>query len=95
MSLSDDDIQHIARLSALSLNADEAGKLKNEINDILSYVEKLSSVTTRGVVATSHVHGAVNAFRDDVIKDSLSVEEALKNSADVSRGGFRVPRIIG
>lgn len=94
MSLTDDDVRYVAKLGALQLSDAEVTKFRNDLNEILSYVEKLSEVSSRGVVATSHVHGAVNAFRDDIIRDSFSAEKALANAPEKHGGSFRVPRIV-
>lgn len=94
MSLTEKDIRHIAKLSALAVEDNEIETLKRELGSILEYVTTLSQINTRGVEPTSHIHGVVNAFRDDVVKENLTNEEALKNAPDASRGSFRVPRII-
>lgn len=94
MSLSIEQVRHVARLASLALGEEEVESTLRELNDILSHIEQLSTVNTAGVVPTSHAHGIVNNFREDVIKDSLPVETALKNAKDTSASGFRVPRII-
>ena len=94
MALSEDDIRHVARLSALKLEDSEIPKLRQTLGDILDYVHRLSELPTEGVQPTSHVHGVVNAFRDDIIKDSLSLEEVAGNAPDFTLNSFRVPRII-
>lgn len=94
VDLSDKDIRHIARLSALHLDDAEIPRVKKDLVDILNYVAQLDKVSVAGAEPLSHVHGAVNAFRDDVIQDSFAVDEAGKNSADFTRQGFRVPRIL-
>jgi aspartyl-tRNA(Asn)/glutamyl-tRNA(Gln) amidotransferase subunit C len=92
--LSDKDVRHVARLSALEISDNEIDALRETLGDILEYVNTLSSVPTQGVEPTSHVHGVVNAFRDDIIKDSLSVEDVERNAPDFAGNSFRVPRII-
>ena len=94
MSLTEKDVRHIAKLSALKLKDEEVGVQQKQLGDILEYVERLSSLSTRGVVATSHVHGVVNFFRDDIIRDSLTVDEVDKIAPDFKNGSFRVPKII-
>ena len=94
MELSKEDLLHIAKLAALEVSDAEIDKLKEDVVSILDFVAQLGEVNTDGVLPTSHVHGAVNAFRDDISKDSLSSEEALKNAPETSRDSFRVPRII-
>ena len=96
MSLTEKDVRHVARLSAIQLKDEtEVAKYQTELGDILQYVERLSQLQTRGVVPTSHVHGVVNFFRDDIIKDSLPVEELEQIAPDFKNGSFRVPKIIG
>ena len=95
VSLTDKDIRHIAKLSALEVREDELETRAKELADILNYVERLSAVSTRGVVPTSHVHGVVNFFRDDIIRDSLPVEDLERIAPDFKNSSFRVPKIIG
>ncbi|MCB0324410.1 MAG: Asp-tRNA(Asn)/Glu-tRNA(Gln) amidotransferase subunit GatC [Bdellovibrionales bacterium] len=94
MSLGEKEILHVARLSALELSADEVREYGKDLNDILEFVDSLNAVSIHGVPPTSHVHGVVNEFRDDVLKDSLSVEDVARNAPDFKGGGFRVPKVI-
>ena len=94
MSLSEEQVKHVAKLASLSLTEDEVSKVQGQLNEILDYIGKLDQLDTRGIESTSHVHGLVNNFRDDVVKDSYPIETALKNSADSTERGFRVPKII-
>ena len=94
MSISDEELKHIAKLASLELNDEEFNTLRNDLEQIISYVEKLSDVSTEEIKPTYHVHHSSNVFREDIVEESLSVEEATKNSAESSNGSFRVPRII-
>ena len=94
MTLSEKDIRHVAKLAALEISDEEIGVMQRDLNNILNYIEKLSQVSSRGVVPTSHVHGVVNFFRDDIIRDSFSQESLEQIAPDFSGGCFRVPRII-
>lgn len=94
MSITLDDVRHVAKLSALQLGEEELEKRAQELSDILAYVDKLSSLSTRGIPPTSHVHGVVNAFREDVVFESLPVEELKKSAPDFKNENFRVPKIL-
>ena len=94
MSISEKDVEHIARLSAIECSDEELKRYKNELAAILDYVDKLSSVSTHGVRATSHVHGVVNFFRDDLIRDSLDRKTIEENASDFVAGAFRVPKVL-
>ncbi len=94
MSLTEKDVRHAAKLAALKLEDSEVEAQRRELEQILGYVARLSDLQTRGVIPTSHVHGVTNFFRDDIIKDSLSVEEVERLAPDFKNGSFRVPKII-
>ena len=95
MSLSEKEVLQVGRLAALAMDEGEVKRYQTELGSILEYVHRLQQADTRGVPPTSHVHGVVNFFRDDIIKDSLPVESVREIAPDFSGGGFRVPRIIG
>ena len=94
MSLTEKDVKYVAKLSALHLEESEVAKRVEELSAVLEYCQKLSEVSTRGVVPTSHVHGVTNFFREDITKDSFSMEEIEKLTPDFKNGCFRVPKII-
>lgn len=87
------DIKHIANLAALSISADQAGKLKDQLEKILEFVSKLQSLKTSDVVPTSQVTGLINVTREDEIDTSrmLTQEQALSNASETHNGFFKVP----
>ena len=94
MSLSDEDVKHVAKLSSIHLEDKDVETVKAQLNSILEYVARLSEIPTRGVVPTYHVHGISNAFREDVLETSLTQDTIKENSPDFAGGFFRVPSII-
>ncbi len=87
-------IDHLARLARLSLSDDEKKLFENQINSILSYVDKLNELDTSNVEPTSHVISLSNVVRDDLPGTSLGREEALMNAPDRTDKFYRVPKII-
>ena len=94
MTLTEKDVLHVARLAQVEVSAEDLPRMQSEINEILSHVERLQKVSSRGVVPTLHVHGEINAFRDDIIRDSTPLEKIEKNAPDFRASCFRVPRIL-
>ena len=94
MSISTEQVLHLAKLARLELKEGEIVRVKSEISDILDYLNQLLAVPTKGVVPTSHVHGVVNVFRDDFAKQSLPLDAVQANAPDFDQLGFRVPKII-
>jgi aspartyl-tRNA(Asn)/glutamyl-tRNA(Gln) amidotransferase subunit C len=58
-------------------------------------MEQLNSVDTSNVEPLAQVIELNNVFRDDVVKPSISTEEALKNAPDKTDEHFKVPKVIG
>ncbi|MFZ2864466.1 MAG: Asp-tRNA(Asn)/Glu-tRNA(Gln) amidotransferase subunit GatC, partial [Ignavibacteriaceae bacterium] len=66
-----------------------------QMNEILTYMDKLNELDTENVKPLSHPVEQVNIFREDKLKKSVSTEEALKNSPDKTDQHFKVPKVIG
>jgi aspartyl-tRNA(Asn)/glutamyl-tRNA(Gln) amidotransferase subunit C len=68
--------------------------MTDQLDNILSYVDKLDELDTCMVAPTSHVFSVCNAFRDDIVKESLPRKEALMNAPEENGEMFQVPKII-
>lgn len=88
------DTEHIAHLARLRLTAAEKEKFGAQLNNILTYVEKLNEPDTNGVEPTSHVLALSDVMREDKARASLSKNEALMNAPDRNENFYRVPKII-
>lgn len=88
------DVSHVAKLANLPLKPEEKNKFEKQLSDILTYVEKLKEVDTKGVEITSQVTGLENVVREDDTKPSLAQEEALSNSKSTHNGLFKVKAIL-
>jgi aspartyl-tRNA(Asn)/glutamyl-tRNA(Gln) amidotransferase subunit C len=88
------EVEHVARLARLALDADEKERMRSQLDAILGYVEQLRRVNTDGVEPTAHVLPLVNVLRDDEVRPSYPVEAMLANAPDAQGGQFRVPRIL-
>lgn len=87
-------VEHLARLARLSLSGEEQKRFSDQINSILSYMEKLNELDTKDVEPTSHVLSISNVMRDDLPKESLNRDDALMNAPDHTDKFYRVPKII-
>ncbi|AKG36346.1 Asp-tRNA(Asn)/Glu-tRNA(Gln) amidotransferase subunit GatC [Paenibacillus durus] len=94
MSITVKDVQHVARLARLHLSPEEEAMFTEQMNAILQYAEKLSGLNTEGVQPTTHVLHVSNVMREDVVKESLSLEEALLNAPEEEDGQFKVPAVL-
>lgn len=95
MSVTLKDVEHIAGLARLELSDEEKEKFTHQLNQILTYVEKLNELDTTNVEPLSHVIELKNRFREDRVEPGLTPEEALRNAPSRTDKYFKVPKVIG
>ena len=83
------EVEHVARLARLALDADEKDRMRSQLDAILGYVEQLRRVDTAGVEPTAHVLPLVNVMRDDEVRPSYPVGRHARERA--RRAGRAVP----
>jgi aspartyl-tRNA(Asn)/glutamyl-tRNA(Gln) amidotransferase subunit C len=91
MAISRDEVLHVARLARLALTDDEVERLTGELGKILEAVGVVSELDLADVPPTSHPLDLVNAWDEDVQRDSLPLEDVVANASEVEDGLFRVP----
>jgi len=69
--------------------------MKEEMEEILAYASRLSSLDTSSIEPTFYSTSSNNVTREDINRDSLDFENFARNSPDISGGSFRVPKVIG
>ncbi len=95
MSLTKEEVLKVGHLARLEFKEEEIEKFKGDLNNILSFIEKLQEVDTDGVEPMYQVNNLSNVLRKDEIKKSLDKEEALKNAPQKDDGMFIVPKVVG
>jgi len=92
--ISREEVQHVARLARLHLTDDELERMREQLDAILAYIDKLRQLDVDGVEPTSHAVPLMDVMRDDTLAPCLTQDEALANAPDRADEFFRVPRII-
>ena len=91
MSISRDQVLHVARLARLDLSDDEVERLTDELGAILEAVSKVSELDLVDVPPTSHPLDLVNSWGDDEPHASLPLEDVFANAPAREGDLFRVP----
>ena len=92
MSLSRDQVLHVARLARLELTEPEIERFGTELSKVLDHIETIGELgDMEDVEPTSHVVAVENALRADEPRPSLPAEVALASAPEADQGGFRVP----
>lgn len=94
MKIERQGVEYVAHLARLEFDAGETERFTSQLNDILLYMEKLNEVDTAGVAPVSSSVLLNNAFREDVVGDSLSHDLALANAPEARAGCFLVPKVV-
>ena len=87
-------ILKVADLARIEIKEEEIEALSEEMNKILTFMEKLNELDTTNVKPLVYMNEEVNIWREDVAKQEISVEDGLKNSAVHNESFFFVPKII-
>jgi len=95
MSISREQVLHVARLARLDLREDELDRLTLELGAILDAVSKVAELDLTGVPPTSHPLDLVNVWAADEPHESLPLETALANAPSREGPLFRVPPTAG
>jgi aspartyl-tRNA(Asn)/glutamyl-tRNA(Gln) amidotransferase subunit C len=91
MTITREDVLHVARLARLALTEEEVERFGGQLNAILEAVGKVAELDLADVPATSHPLELVNVWADDEPRPSLPVDDALLNAPERDGGFFRVP----
>ena len=94
MKITKEDVDKIANLAKLAFTEEEKESFRGNLEEIVSYVEKLNELNTDFVEPTYYIQASGNVVRKDEVKESLSQEEALANAPEKAHGLFRVPKVI-
>lgn len=94
MEVNDLLIENLAKLSHLSFEKEETKEIRADLQEMITFVEKLQELNTDGVPPMLHMSDNVNILREDIVQGSISRGEALKNAPQTDGIFFKVPKVI-
>ena len=94
MSVSNEQVRHIAKLARIAMSDEELERLGPELNAIIGWVEQLAEVNTDGVEPLTAVIDQKLRLRDDAVTDGDIRDEVLANAPEAQHGFFAVPKVI-
>ncbi len=90
-----DLVRHIGKLSRIELGDAEVETLGRQIGAVLEYFDKLQQLDTEGVEPMAHAIELTNVLAEDVLKPSLTPDQALANAPARDENFFMVPKVLG
>ncbi|MBD1398448.1 Asp-tRNA(Asn)/Glu-tRNA(Gln) amidotransferase subunit GatC [Pontibacter sp. JH31] len=94
MSTDIQTIRKIAHLARLEFNEEKEQEVLQDLNKILNWVDQLRELDTENVEPLIHMSEEVNVMREDIVFNSVSHEDALKNAPKKDSDYFRVPKVL-
>ena len=94
MDINTELVENIANLARLQFSGEEKEAIRQDLQRMISFVEKLSEIDTGNVQPLIHMSSAVNVFREDEVQGSITRDEALQNAPVTDGVFFKVPKVI-
>lgn len=94
MKVSIETVDRLAELSRLEFSETEKEQIRNDLEKIVGFVEKLSELPTDDTEPLVYMSGEENITRPDIPEQVLGVEEALKNAPRKDSDYIRVPKVL-
>jgi len=94
MTLTLDEVRHIARLARLSLTPEEEQRFQQQLSSILEHAARLSRVDTTGIPPTASVLPYQARLRPDVARPSGNRSSILANAPELEGDYFRIPPVF-
>jgi aspartyl-tRNA(Asn)/glutamyl-tRNA(Gln) amidotransferase subunit C len=94
MSVSPEQVRHIAKLARIAMSDEELDRLLPELNAIIGWVEQLGEVDTDGVEPLTAVIDQKLRLREDAVTDGNTRDQVLANAPEAQHGFFAVPKVI-
>jgi aspartyl-tRNA(Asn)/glutamyl-tRNA(Gln) amidotransferase subunit C len=94
MKITKETLQKLAHLSRVEIDPKKADGLLKDMEQIITWVEKLDELDTAEVEPLMHMSYELNALRSDIVQQDISKEQALKNAPDREGDFFGVPKVL-
>jgi len=94
MSVTNDQVRHIAKLARIAMSDEELERMVPELNAIIGWVEQLGEVNTDGVEPLTAVIPNGLRLREDAVTDGNIRDDVLANAPHAEHGFFAVPKVI-
>jgi aspartyl-tRNA(Asn)/glutamyl-tRNA(Gln) amidotransferase subunit C len=94
MEINEALIDHIAHLSKLAFEGPQKVAIRQDLQRMITFVDKLSELDTTGIEPLIFMSEEVNRLRDDVVVQEITHEEALRNAPKKDSDYFRIPKVL-
>ena len=94
MKIDNETVDKISHLARLEYENEAKEEIIKDMNNMLSFVEKLNELDTSNIEPLIYMSEEVNVMREDEVKHDITQDEALKNAPQHDSDYFKVPKVI-
>ena len=94
MSVSKEELLHIANLSHLEVKDSEIEKYLKNLDDILDYAKILEKAPIGDLDETIGANDNINVFRKDEIKNFDNINGLLENAPGLENNMYKIPKVL-
>ena len=95
MSITKEDVLHLAELSRLSISEEEIEPLMKDLDGIVSYISQLNELDTDSVEPTYQCFDMQNVWREDEIQEmEAKREDLLALASETEDNQIKVPKVL-
>lgn len=94
MKIDNETVDKIAHLARLEFENEAKQEIIKDMNNMLSFIDKLNELDTKNVEPLIYMSDEVNVLREDDVKHEITQDEALKNASKKDSDYFKVPKVL-
>ncbi len=94
MRITEEIVDHIAHLSRLEFEGDSKQAITEDMERIVTFMEKLQEVDTENVEPLIFMTKEINHLREDVAAETVTQKQALQNAPKADSDYFRIPKVL-
>jgi len=95
MKFTEQQVQYVANLSQIQLDACACARMAEELGKILGYMDALNEVDTEGVEPLVYLGSVTNVMRTDVVTGSFDRAVLLAGAPEHTEEAWVVPKTVG
>lgn len=94
MQINDELLSKLATLARIKVDDSKKEKMKEDLSEIISWMEKLREVDTQGIEPLTNMSKEINRWREDKPGETMDRNEALENAPLKDDKFFKVPKVL-
>ena len=94
MDLNQQTIQNLSWLARLKLPTEREGKILNDLQSILDWVEQLKEINIEGIDPLISVTEGIAPMREDKVTEGNQQVDLMANAPESVQGFYVVPKVV-